>query len=272
MSLLLALSCDPASEGGDDDMVIEPPAAQERSVFVQQVHMIANIPVVVGNRISRMPLAPSTRCTFIYIWSSWLALVVEDEFMRWFLLCASFSAYAGPGRGKGTAAMFCIFGCFEEWGALVLFQVFLAGFYGVIYLGAALNLYSWQTEQLAYTFSDVGAKFLHSSFLMSLHRQRNLLRLSQLRRFCCDSGTSDHRRAAYTAAADLQRMIRQASVPIFTVDMDQKVQDWNLKIEEVTGIPRTEAVGHALSDLASGDELDSWWSAAGLGPGGELSS
>ena len=27
---------------------------------------------------------------------------------------------------------------------------------------------------------------------MSLHRQRNLLRLSQLRRFCCDSGTSDH--------------------------------------------------------------------------------
>ena len=27
-----------------------------------QVHMIANIPVVVGNRISRMPLAPSTRC------------------------------------------------------------------------------------------------------------------------------------------------------------------------------------------------------------------
>jgi len=252
MSLLLALSCDPASEGGDDDMVIEPPAAQERSVFVQQVHMIANIPVVVGNRISRMPLAPSTRCTFIYIWSSWLALVVEDEFMRWFLLCASFSAYA-------VAALEQLAQCYiywdqeggGEWGALVLFQVFLAGFYGVIYLGAALNLYSWQTEQLAYTFSDVGAKFLHSSFLMSLHRQRNLLRLSQLRR------------AAYTAAADLQRMIRQASVPIFTVDMDQKVQDWNLKIEEVTGIPRTEAVGHALSDLASGDELDSWWSAAG---------
>lgn len=233
-------------------MTFEPPAARERSAFVQQVHMLANIPIAVGNRLSRMPLAPSARCTFIYIWSSWLALVVEDEFTRWFLLCASFAAYA-------VAALEQLVQCFiywdrdggGEWGALVLFQVFLAGFYGVIYIGAELNLYSWQTEQLAYTFSDVGAKFLHSSWLMSLHRQRNLLRLSQLRR------------AAYTTAADLQRMIRQASVPIFTVNMDQQVQDWNLKIEEVTGISRTEAVGHVLSDFASGEELDSWWSAAG---------
>ena len=37
-------------------------------------------------------------------------------------------------------------------------------------------------EQVAYTFSDVGAKLLHSSFLMSLRRQRNLHELSALRR------------------------------------------------------------------------------------------
>ena len=35
----------------------------------------------------------SIRLTVIYIGSSWLAIVVDDHFARWLLICVSFSDY-----------------------------------------------------------------------------------------------------------------------------------------------------------------------------------
>ncbi|CAE7029439.1 INP53 [Symbiodinium natans] len=192
---------------------------------MQQVNMLASIPVVVSSRLRNMAIAPSARCTCIYIWSSWLALIVVDEFTRWLLLCVSFAAYAVAALEQLVqVSILRTTKENAEWAPLLLFQVVLAGIYGVIYLGAVLNCYSWRTEQLLYSFADVSAKFLHSCFTMSLRRKNKLQQLSLLRQ------------AAVNAATDLQCMIRQANVPIFVVNMQLEVEDWNLKTAQVTGL------------------------------------
>ncbi|CAE8650995.1 unnamed protein product, partial [Polarella glacialis] len=40
----------------------------------------------VADNLMAMPLASSARLTSIYIFASWLALVVEDDFTRWILV------------------------------------------------------------------------------------------------------------------------------------------------------------------------------------------
>lgn len=43
--------------------------------------------------VTNTPLLASIRLTVIYIGSSWLAIVVDDHFARWLLICVSFSDY-----------------------------------------------------------------------------------------------------------------------------------------------------------------------------------
>ncbi|CAJ1368663.1 unnamed protein product, partial [Effrenium voratum] len=140
-----------------------------------------------------------------------------------------------------------------DWTSLVISQVMLATHYGIIYLLAVLGKISWQSEQLAYTFSDVGAKLFHSIFLLSLRRRRNLLLLQNMRE------------AALLAAADLQRMISQANVPIFCVNRNLEIEDWNQKIEELTGVCRADAMNRRLPEFYAPSPANpsSWWQAAG---------
>ncbi|CAJ1375606.1 unnamed protein product [Effrenium voratum] len=77
MPLLMAVSA-----GGHDEGQLKSEADQQEVVasgFMGQVNMVLNLPLLVGDRFLSSPLAASARCTATYIWSSWLALVVDDE-------------------------------------------------------------------------------------------------------------------------------------------------------------------------------------------------
>ncbi|KAL1504035.1 hypothetical protein AB1Y20_010447 [Prymnesium parvum] len=80
---------------------------------------------------------------------------------------------------------------------------------------------------------------------------------------------------ALETAADLRRVIHTANVPIFGIDGNIRVSEWNSKVAEITGFPIGEAVGqnlienfvhemsrpstrHILSEALRGKEIDNF--------------
>jgi PAS domain S-box-containing protein len=54
-------------------------------------------------------------------------------------------------------------------------------------------------------------------------------------------------------ASDLTRLIDTANVPIFVVDVEGRVNEWNRKIVEITGFTKDEVIGrHLVEDLING--------------------
>ncbi|CAL1164339.1 unnamed protein product, partial [Cladocopium goreaui] len=105
-------------------------------------------------------------------------------------------------------------------------------------------------EQLAYTYSDIFAKLFHSIYLVSSRRRRNLLLLEQLRA------------GSQLAASDLQRMISFANVPIFCVNKELRIEEWNQKIEQLTGVSKADALNRFLPEFYS-KQSTNWWNDAG---------
>lgn len=264
MPLLISLSGDTEEEeegleSWNDQSTGEVTLSGDSANFVRdQVTMLANLPLVVGQKLLTAPLAASGRCTAVYIWSSWLAVVVTDEFSRWLLLSASFAAYGVATIQQVAFWYFSVRRCksknqenqAQDFTILVLTEALLATHYGVIYLLAVFGCISWQYEQLAYTYSDIFAKLFHSIYLVSSRRRRNLLLLEQLRA------------GSQLAASDLQRMISFANVPIFCVNKELRIEEWNQKIEQLTGVSKADALNRFLPEFYS-KQSTNWWNDAG---------
>lgn len=186
----------------------------------------------------KITLAASARCTSAYIWSSWLALVIDDNFMRWFLIIISFVAFAFASIEQIVACINTPKGPTQHLKIYFLvFQMILFGVYGIVYLFACFGVISAASEQFLYSFGDMGAKVLHSTFLVRIRHQEDMTSIEHLRQ------------RATTLASDLSRLIMNANAPIFSVDREGKVKEWNNKIAELTSILADQAVGRPLLDL-----------------------
>ncbi|CAE7864266.1 arcB [Symbiodinium necroappetens] len=195
----------------------------------------------------QMPLAASARLTFMYIVAAWLAVVVESHFARWVLIAVAFSAYLAASmepmllffqyRRLNVPSMTDL---------LLAGQVLIFGFYGCIYLGAVFGLISSALEQAAYTYSDILAKMTHSVIILAYRRTDETMQAATLRDF------------AISAAADLKRMIREASVPIFSVTTSLKIDEWNGCISELTGVTPELAKGKTLTEVFAEGRESQW--------------
>ncbi|CAE8626789.1 unnamed protein product [Polarella glacialis] len=201
----------------------------------------------VADNLMAMPLASSARLTSIYIFASWLALVVEDDFTRWILVFVSFIDYVVASAEQ--VAHCCVMRQHHVHPRrirLLMIQVPMFGFYGLIYFAALLGLISATVEQNMYTFSDMGAKVMHSMILVSVRLQEDLHSMAYLR----DTAT--------TVAADLRRMIRQANAPIFCLNRSLEVVTWNLKMTELTSVTSEVAMGRRFHELLAQSPESRW--------------
>ena len=58
-----------------------------------------------------------------------------------------------------------------------------------------------------------------------------------------------HDRAVATAARELRQLVNTANTPIFGVDRDGNINEWNDKTAEITGYSREEAIAQPLTAL-----------------------
>lgn len=237
--------------GGSFGLVHVDPFASNRPVYgLRYVEWSLAVPVLmilVGRSIPRsfnLPpadLLPAILLTVVYIYASWLALIIDDYTWRTVLIVISFVGYAfaawdqynwtlGFDRKAPSAHLSC---------GLLLFQVVLFAVYGVVYLVAAFNWASPVTEQALYTFGDATAKVGHSAVLLAM-RQRDILAAVQAAR----------RQAAVTAA-DLSRLVDAASAPILSIDLNGRVTTWNRMLAELTGRSAESMQGIRFLDVVS---------------------
>ncbi|CAJ1386399.1 unnamed protein product [Effrenium voratum] len=221
-----------------------PPSWQDALEGLQE------FPTTLKKALWDAPLAASVRLTVIYMIAAWLALVVDDDLSRWVLICVAFSAYFVASLQQ--LAMLVVMKneqghCICAW--LMALQVLIFAGHGTVYLCACFNLISSPREQKLFACLDIFAKLGHTMVLLTSRRRADYLEE------CC------LRNSAINAASDLQRMIQEANVPIFTVNNNLEVDGWNLKIAELTGrSPDTANI--ALNELiADGDDY-LWKSAA----------
>mmetsp|Transcript_87229 Transcript_87229/g.241935 ORF Transcript_87229/g.241935 Transcript_87229/m.241935 type:complete len:1428 (-) Transcript_87229:90-4373(-) len=188
-----------------------------------------------NNKDLPFPIA-SARCTSIYIWASWLGIVIPHEPMRWFLIVISFLAYVVASWEQLLLAR--LMGKSMK-PAVVLFQVILFGLYGVVYLLAIFGMITPVNEQVMYTFGDMAAKIGHSVLLISIRQLEDLSSVLAL-----------HAKAV-TTAEDMTRLIATASAPIFSLDHGARIETWNQKIADLTGISPENAYGASIFELIS---------------------
>ena len=122
--------------------------------------------------------------------------------------------------------------------------------HGTIYLLAALGLISWPLEQFLYGIADVCAKLMHTVIL------------GATRRYVQTKDKSCLISSVVTMAADVQRLIQDANVPIFSVNRNLEVKAWNKKITELTGRSSDDARGRPLNALALADGASATWNSS----------
>lgn len=197
------------------------------------------------------PLLASIRLTVIYIGSSWLAIVVDDHFARWLLICVSFSDYLIASLQEIVLLLMRKEEKLSNFASnLAALQVGIYANHGAIYLLAVLGLISWPFEQFLYGSVDVGAKLIHTIIL------------GATRRYVQTKDKSCLISSAVTAAADVQRLIEDANVPIFSVNRNLEVKAWNKKITELTGRSSADARGRPLDALAMADGASATWNSS----------
>jgi len=210
---------------------------------------LAAAPAGLYMALMESPLLSTIRLTVIYICASFLAVRVTDPFARWLLISVSFSDFLIASLQEIVLVLMLAEDSKSTFARnLAAFQVAIYALHGSIYLLGCWNLISVPSEQLLYGLADVFAKFLHSIVLGASRKYTQ-----SMNQILLING-------AVNAVADVQRLIEDANVPIFSVDQNLTVNAWNRKITELTGRQPNDTRGKSLDMLAANDST--WNSSA----------
>uniref|UniRef100_A0A7S4T8R6 histidine kinase n=1 Tax=Alexandrium monilatum TaxID=311494 RepID=A0A7S4T8R6_9DINO len=170
----------------------------------------------------RNGIIPSSLLTGIYCLISWQGLVVKSSFAAW--LCIGW-------------AFFCYFVASIE---QLLFAWFLLdqGRSGPLRAGLLVYLVFMvaPAENNFYCIFDASFKLGTSIVLIATYD------------LACQE---EVRRRAHAMAEDLQRLVDTASVPIFGIDCDGRINQWNREASQIIGVPGAKVVGRPLLEMIS---------------------
>ncbi|CAE8703698.1 unnamed protein product [Polarella glacialis] len=184
----------------------------------------------------RNGLIPSSLLTGIYCIISWQGLVVKDFWAGWALITWAFVSYfvasveqlafAWHLRGKGRMGLLRA--------SLLFYLVIVIGMYGVVFLLPIPGWISATFENKFYCIGDASFKLLTSMMLLATNDLANLEEMRHRTELIVD---------------DFACLMETASVPIFGVDPQGYINQWNKKSADLTGLPKESALGMPLMKL-----------------------
>lgn len=226
---------------------------QEQIVYGSQfLVVVIAAPMVMGihgqmehtsEGVPRNGVIPSALLTSMLQILRWQGLVVKSYYVAWILICFSFVCYfVASAQQLLFAWMIKNEGCAGKLRAwFILYLVLVMGNYGIVYL---LGIPGWMRPEFQNMFYCVA----DASLMMWT---------------CCVvcatndvAGNDELRRSALAVAADLARIIQTASVPIFGVDVDVNINEWNIKTALLTGISKEGAMGTPLIRMIGVDRQE----------------
>ncbi|CAE8604661.1 unnamed protein product [Polarella glacialis] len=184
----------------------------------------------------RNGLIPSSLLTGIYCIISWQGLVVKDFWVGWALITWAFVSYfVASVEQLAFAWHLKERGCIGLLRAgLLVYLVIMIGIYGIVFLLPIPGWISATFENKFYCIGDASFKLLTSMMLLASHDLSNL-------------GEMCHR--AETIVDDFACLMETASVPIFGVDPQGCINQWNKKAADLTGLSKASALGMPLNKL-----------------------
>lgn len=189
--------------------------------------------------LPRNALVPSSMLTGAYCFIAWQGLVVKDIFASHLLIGFAFVSYFFATseqlhfalwiKNRGTSGRIRC--------GLLVYIVFMMGMYGLVYLLPVFGLIPPDWENKFYCIGDASFKLGTSIVLLATEDIAN---------------NQEIRRRAEVIADDLARIIDTSSVPIFGVDRHNRINQWNRKIAEMTGLPESSAQNMPLDAIIQG--------------------
>eukprot|EP00445_Apocalathium_hangoei_P039453 CAMPEP_0203954084 /NCGR_PEP_ID=MMETSP0359-20131031/87270_1 /ASSEMBLY_ACC=CAM_ASM_000338 /TAXON_ID=268821 /ORGANISM="Scrippsiella Hangoei, Strain SHTV-5" /LENGTH=697 /DNA_ID=CAMNT_0050887593 /DNA_START=43 /DNA_END=2133 /DNA_ORIENTATION=- len=182
--------------------------------------------------------APALVASFLYVWAAWVMEVSESWGVRWFMMFFSFL-----GSFLVCADQFVL--CYHHRHdvlaklktGLVLYSVMTFAFYGLFFLLGRFGVISSLVEQLFYTYGDATLKVLQGPMLAMV---RNRQDVDTVRRLWL---------ASTSASLDLQNMINGAKAPVFALDLEGRITQWNANLHALTGFSYDDVRGKLLTEL-----------------------
>jgi len=186
---------------------------------------------------------PSSMLTGAYCLIAWQGLVVKDAVVSHSLIGFAFVCYFCASTEQLHYALWV-----KNQGAsgkircgLLIYLVFMMGMYGAVYLCPVFGFIPPDWENKFYCIGDASFKLGTSIVLLATEDIAN---------------NQEMRRRAEAVADDLARIIDTASVPIFGVDCQNRINQWNRKIAEMTGFPESSAQNMRLDAIIPGPHED----------------
>jgi len=127
---------------------------------------------------------------------------------------------------------------------MLYFQIFSFAMYTGVYVWSYFGFMNASSEQCIYCYMDVTVKVFQSCLLALI---RNYENLRIIRHWWLES---------VAAKRDFERLVKQARVPIFAVDLDGVVTGWNGSLAQLTGLMPYEIIGRAAADLVCKESLE----------------
>jgi len=212
------------------------------SIAVPVMHMMTSRVFLCDQRpsVTLLRCAPSIIAAWSFVWSSWVMEVTLSPACRWLLMFLSLMGsvlilvdqckLAYDHRKEELFGMKM---------SLVIFQIVVFTWYGIVFELGRFGAVSCLHEHAFYAYTDATLKVFQGALLAML---RNRQDLHSIRRWWV---------AALAAGRDMTSLIQRAKVPVFLLDMDGCILDWNDNLRSLTGCSQEDVQGRPLLDVVS---------------------
>jgi len=183
---------------------------------------------------------PGLVASSVYCWAGWIMEVTVSPKLRWpfFFLSMVGAVFASIDqivlarhhRGK------------ELWNwkfGMLVYQIASFALYALVFVLGRFGLVSSLFEQCSYAYADATVKVLQGALLAMI---RNRDDLNAIKRWWV---------AALNATHDLENIISTACVPVFAIDLEGRIVDWNDNLHKLTGRHFESVRGKPLLDLVT---------------------
>eukprot|EP00930_Biecheleria_cincta_P030170 TRINITY_DN2091_c0_g1_i12.p1 TRINITY_DN2091_c0_g1~~TRINITY_DN2091_c0_g1_i12.p1 ORF type:complete len:1000 (+),score=203.39 TRINITY_DN2091_c0_g1_i12:3-3002(+) len=180
--------------------------------------------------------------SFLYVWAAWLAVVTPTHWVRWPLMVLSIlGAILVSIDQLNIASQHRTTPLFGPKFGMLTYQLIIFALYLCVFVAGSFGVLTSNLEQCAYAYSDAMVKVVQGGILAMIRNREGAIEI--------------HRwwMASTSMQRDLQELLDKANVPIFSMDLDGKITQWNSSMSKLTGFKTDSVQCKHLVDLVSAD-------------------
>jgi len=188
---------------------------------------------------------PGVIAVFLFTWAAWLMEVTTSPSVRWTMYSSCLMGHTLVSIDQLNLAYVHRHDDHFAWKlGMLVYQITFSTAYAVVFSCGRFGVLSSVTEQCIYAYTDASVKVFQGALLAMIRQREDL---TTIRHWWV---------AALTASKDLESLITQARVPVFALDLDGNIIEWNDNLTKLTGLTLEDVRGKPLVEVAAPDSRE----------------